>query len=622
METLLDNFIKAIGWSIVHSIWQGALIYALLLPSQMSVFKLSAARKYAIAYTANCLMLLSFVLTFISLFHWPPPHTYSHLDNPPLLTNLVPPLSIYQYTEMAFPFVALCYAIGLFIQSYIVYKGYKKVKELRNASHSAIPEEWEILFARLTGKLNIKKPIAFYLTPHVTVPLVLGYLKPLILFPVSLAIQMDIKQVEAILIHELSHVRRNDYILNLVKTFVETILFFNPFVWLTGKFINIEREHACDDLVVSYTKTPLTYARALLQLELLGEKNTPPLSMAATGTNQHLYQRIKRITDMKTNYMNAKQKIFAITLTIATIVSVVWMNPVKSEKRDKRVQNKENNKAAFTSISIALADTTKKKTKQKVKNKIVPMTPAIVVPVITETITADPALLSVSDLSGPEFAAKLKSSQDSLFTREWIKRTKELTLNNDKRRLKPMFNISPEELQNIQKSIQLNLQLQKSPGSAKYQAKMRKFTEELQAKYFTLEEQAKLKALTAQALATANATEAGLKKWKGLSAVQNTPGVINFTDNSPAGEPAAKKAASAQSSSAQNIKKSSSVKIDRQVLDFGNMNIRMGGNNVVVFSENDEVAKLKQSPEYIELKKKFDKDVEELVNRKIKKELQ
>ena len=182
------------------------------------------------------------------------------------------------------------------------------------------------------------------------------------LFPVALAAQMDMRHVEAILIHELSHIRRNDYVFNLIRTMIETILFFNPFVWLTGKFIDIEREHACDDLVVTLTNAPLTYAHALLQVELLADKSSPLFALAATGNNQHLYQRIKRITDMKTNYMNSKQKLFAVTLTIATIASLAWISPAKSEKQQKRSKVQKTAVVAAPTVQLPL-DTGKKKLK-------------------------------------------------------------------------------------------------------------------------------------------------------------------------------------------------------------------------------------------------------------------
>ncbi|WP_316841732.1 M56 family metallopeptidase [Pedobacter gandavensis] len=337
MEAIVNNLIKATGWSIFHSLWQGAIIYGLLFLIVIAFPKLRSRLKHNLAYGALCLIFICFCITFFSIFKLPQengsqqgaelmisPAYYEYLNNIPQ--------NISSKAEQLFPYLVSIYGIGLLFQLFILLAGYQKMQQLKNSVHQAVPEAWSSIFEGLRSKLNLQQQISFYLSEKVNVPLVLGYFKPIVLFPIALAAQLDLKQVEAILIHELSHIRRNDYLLNLIKTGIETILFFNPFIWLSGRFISIEREHACDDLVVQLTGTPVTYAHALLKLEILKDKSAPALSMAATGKNQHLYQRIKRITDMKTNYMNAKQQFFAITLTIITVISLAWVKPSKAEK--------------------------------------------------------------------------------------------------------------------------------------------------------------------------------------------------------------------------------------------------------------------------------------------------
>lgn len=336
MEAIVNNLIKATGWSMFHSLWQGAIIYGLLFLIVITFPKLKSGLKHNLAYAALCLIFVSYCVTFFSIFKFP--QTNAGQQG----TELISSLSYYEYlnnipqnisskAEQLFPYLVSVYGIGLFFQLVIVLAGYRKMQQLKNATHHAVPASWANVFNEMRNKLKLQQTIGFYLSDKVNVPLVLGYFKPIVLFPIALASQLDLNQVEAILIHELSHIRRNDYLLNLIKTIIETILFFNPFIWLSGRFINIEREHACDDLVVQLTGTPVTYAHALLKLEILKDKSTPALSMAATGKNQHLYQRIKRITDMKTNYMNAKQQFFAITLTIITVFSLAFVKPSKAE---------------------------------------------------------------------------------------------------------------------------------------------------------------------------------------------------------------------------------------------------------------------------------------------------
>ncbi len=373
MGAILNNLIKAIGWSILHSLWQGAIIYGILFIALMAWPKASARLKHNLAFGSLFLMFASFCITFVSLFEWPTNGSnikdiaINHIAYQDL-TQLGNTFNL--KTEAYFPVVVFVYAIGIIFQLVVLLSGYQKLKKLKQASTIAVPAEWKAIFEMTLAQLKINKTVKFYLSAKVNVPLVVGFFKPVVLFPVVLATQLDAKQVEAILIHELSHIRRNDYLINLLKTCIETLLFFNPFVWLTTKFIHIEREHACDDLVVNFTGTPLTYAHALLKLELLKDKQTPALSLAATGTNQHLYQRIKRITDMKTNYINAKQQFFILTLTIATVASLAWINPskkdeIKIKKAPKLTLIKpspvETKAIIEQSFAKADTDTTKKK---------------------------------------------------------------------------------------------------------------------------------------------------------------------------------------------------------------------------------------------------------------------
>lgn len=294
---MINNLIKAIGWSILHSLWQGAIIYAMLFIVLMAWPKMNSRLKHNLAFGSLFLIFASFCFTFFTVFELPTTSTSieSIAFNEAAYQNLSELSRNFNFkTEAYFPMVVTVYLVGIIFQLLILLSSYVKLKKLKQVSTLSVPAEWSRIFELTLTQLKINKTVKFFLSSKVNVPLVIGFFKPVVLFPVALATQLDLKQVEAILIHELSHIRRNDYLINLVKTCIETLLFFNPFVWLTTKFIHIEREHACDDLVVNFTGTPLTYAHALLKLELLKDKQTPSLSLAATGKNQHLYQRIKK----------------------------------------------------------------------------------------------------------------------------------------------------------------------------------------------------------------------------------------------------------------------------------------------------------------------------------------
>ncbi|WP_316793830.1 M56 family metallopeptidase [Pedobacter frigoris] len=469
MEAIVNNLIKAIGWSIFHSLWQGAIIYGILL-MLLSLFpKLNARIKHNLAYGTLSLIFVGFCITFSSVFKLPE-------ENQTMATQILVegnytesvftiPQQIKNSTEHIFPYLSGIYMIGLLSQLFILTVGYKKILRLKQAARTSVPDEWQIVFSSMIDRLNLRRNISFYLSDKVNVPLVIGYLKPVVLFPIALATQLDIKQVEAILIHELSHIRRNDYLLNLIKTGIETLLFFNPFVWLTSKLIGVEREHACDDLVLKFTGTPLTYAHALLKLEILKDKTTPTLSMAATGNNQHLYQRIKRITDMKTNYMNAKQQFFAITLTVATVISLAWISPEKTTAASTKSQlprkatleiksTQPKPLVKLVEIKSAMdkktpADTTKNKRKfkivtidaqgnQKEYNSIKEMPDSLRIDVIKDTFSDNTAY--------PNFTLGFKNLADFPGMKSSIKLDSVLML-------KHQGNMSPEERQKYIYSI-------------------------------------------------------------------------------------------------------------------------------------------------------------------------
>lgn len=589
METLLNNLIQAMGWSILHSLWQSALIYALLLPLQLLIFRRNARVKYIMAYAAHSLMFISFLITFFSVFHWPSPATAVPVNPLAAMPGSISYIAVMAtrfaaYAETAFPYLVMCYLLGFIVQSVVVIKGYKRVQALKNAVHQEIPAHWKVLFAHLLKELKIKKPIAFRLSEYVNVPLVIGFLKPVILFPVSLAAQMDIQQVEAILIHELSHIRRNDYLFNLIRTVIDTILFFNPFVWLTGKFIDIEREHACDDLVVKVTSTPLTYAHALLTLELLSDKSSPALALAASGNDQHLYQRIKRITDMKTNYINSKQKLFAITLTIATIVSLAWISPEKKEKPVKAISIRQITKTIAIS-ELSLLDTGKKKLKKVMisgNRVLLPVPPKPKTPPTPEK----PEEIEVPEAPEPpempaidmDIIAPVSASID-----DFAKKVTILSLSGQNKQ---------EDIRKMQIAIEKQgEELQKKFNSPEQKARWAKYTTEMQAKFNSKEQQAKWKKYGEEMRAKYDNPKERAK-WEKLAREQEQ----KF-----------------------NSKEQKLYRIQLNNNIQQNINAAKTAQSIALTQVN-QIQKVEQSPEYIELKKKFDQDLQDLYQKKLKEE--
>jgi beta-lactamase regulating signal transducer with metallopeptidase domain len=170
--------------------------------------------------------------------------------------------------------------------------GWMCVQGLKTRGTSAVSADWQATVRKLSRQLHITRPIRLLQSTLVDVPTVIGWLRPVVLMPASTLAGMAPQQLEAILAHELAHIRRHDYLVNLLQTLVETLLFYHPAVWWLSRRIRIEREHCCDDLAVSLCGDPVAYARALTDLETL-RSSSSRLVLAATGGS--LLDRVRRL---------------------------------------------------------------------------------------------------------------------------------------------------------------------------------------------------------------------------------------------------------------------------------------------------------------------------------------
>jgi len=606
METLLQQFIKAFGFSILNSLWQSAVIYGILFIVMLSIPKMAAKHKHNLAFGAIILMFVGFGYNFIhqltlTINNQAAAINPQNIQAYQYFNNLPPSFS--SKAEQYFPIVVAFYLIGILLQLFVIVKGYSQLSKLKKESLSAIPDGWKTIFEQVTAHLKIKKSIQFNLSSIVNVPLVIGYLKPVVLFPLALVNQLDNDQVEAILIHELSHIRRNDFLLNLIKTAIETLLFYNPFVWMAGRFIHIEREHACDDLVLKVTGKPLNYAHALLKLELLKDKNSPAYALAATGKTQNLYQRIKRITNMKTNYLNAKQQMAALTLGVACLFSIAWINPTEKKKETKKQHKQEILTVQLSNgliNNVICTDTTKKR-----KIKIV-------------TIDANGNKKEYNSVKEMPDSLRKDFYRDELFAGKSIYRIQadssfKIKFSDSLLKGKIFKEFDSPEAQAKWKKFGEDIAKQYSSPEA--QAKWKKMGEEMGKKMNSPEEQAKWKKFGDDIAKQYNTPEAQAK-WKKMgeemAAKMNTPEFRAQIDNIRI----------QALKSGDMIRLSGLTKLNVDSIFKGNKNALTGPDGTVLFlnENNNANSKVRQTEEYKKLKEKFDSEVKELKEKMEKKE--
>ena len=333
--------IQSLSWALIYSLAQGFVVYATLLLVLKIVRGMSASSKYRLSLSALTIMLGWFAATWWQQYHlW-------YLDNGQTFAAQVPAaitnqlllhdnrilagnpllLSLPTVVEVIVSWFPLFYATGLVLMLTRLLLGVRQLVSFKTTGVSLPDAVFTDMLDSLKTKLHFKRSVQLLISAKATVPMVIGFLKPIILLPAATLVQLSTDQLESILLHEMAHIKRFDYLINILQTIVETVLFFNPFVWLASSIARRERELCCDDLVLAHSNGPLYYATALAALASQSDRPYPSFTVAATGQPDHLFNRIKRIVEMKKNPFSYSRMIAAILIISAIACSVAWLAP-------------------------------------------------------------------------------------------------------------------------------------------------------------------------------------------------------------------------------------------------------------------------------------------------------
>ena len=165
------------------------------------------------------------------------------------------------------PYLSVAYIFLLLFLMAKLFTAYRHVHYIAHKNLLNPPAALDLFASQVSLQMEIPKKIKIWISNHIEVPATIGFIKPVILIPFASLNHLTVHQLEAVILHELSHIKRNDYFINLLISIIETILFFNPFIALFIKIIKSERENCCDDFVLQYRYDPHSYASALLRLE-------------------------------------------------------------------------------------------------------------------------------------------------------------------------------------------------------------------------------------------------------------------------------------------------------------------------------------------------------------------
>jgi beta-lactamase regulating signal transducer with metallopeptidase domain len=279
------NLTYALGWTLLHFLWQGALT-AILLAFVLAILRRATARtRYFVCCAALLLMLLAAFATFANL----------SLNSP--LSDRSPATSpaVYTAQPVFLPTLVWFWFAGVVALGIRSTRAWLLARRFSRRETSSATEVWQEKFSVLSARLGISRPVRLAVSALAEVPAVIGWLRPVVLMPASALTGLSAGQIEALLAHELAHVRRNDYVVNLLQTAAETLFFYHPAIWWLNNRIREERENCCDDLAVEVCGNRVAYARALTDLEQL-RATAPRFAMAAGGGS--LLRRVERLLNI------------------------------------------------------------------------------------------------------------------------------------------------------------------------------------------------------------------------------------------------------------------------------------------------------------------------------------
>lgn len=306
----------ALGWALVNFLWQGAAIAAALAVVLALLRRRAPEARYAACCIAMALMMAAPVATFLIIV--------AGRSGPAIATGgtglagLATPAFADRLSALV-PALTALWLAGVAVFQARMLLHWWTARRLSRRGTRAAPDSWQRTVAELASRIGVRRAVAVLESSIAAVPMMIGWLRPVILVPASAVTGLSPGEMRAILAHELAHVRRHDYLVNLVQAVFESLLFYHPAVWWLSDRLRVEREYCCDDIAVAVGGSALHYARALAALDDLRGGDYRP-ALASTGGT--LMSRIQRLLGVETNAPRRPGGVIAAMATTAAVVAV------------------------------------------------------------------------------------------------------------------------------------------------------------------------------------------------------------------------------------------------------------------------------------------------------------
>jgi beta-lactamase regulating signal transducer with metallopeptidase domain/predicted nucleic acid-binding Zn-ribbon protein len=353
LTDIAREMIQALSWTLIHSLWQGVLLSVIAATIIFSTRDTSSQVRYNLLLGALLVFIVAVATTFSLQLLRAKPLIDSAPFIPTVQTQLIQPAqqpsitknnssivdAIIYFIDNNAGSIVLAWLLIIALQFMRLSAGLYSVNKLKNRQVMNAGDYWNERIAALSMQLQIQRRVQILQSAIVKMPSVIGYFKPVILFPAGMLASLPPEEIEAVLLHELAHIRRNDFLVNLLQQLTEIIFFFNPAVLWVSSLIKSERENCCDEIAVQQTKSKQHYINALLAFEAFSLPQTVALTHAFNGEKNHLMNRIKRIIYNNNKTLNNMEKKF---LAAGIIVTSVLIFSFTSNNAQQQSPGKKN----------------------------------------------------------------------------------------------------------------------------------------------------------------------------------------------------------------------------------------------------------------------------------------
>ena len=308
-----NDFVFALAWTLIHSVWQFAIIVLLFLALSRFIKKSALNYRFALGFMFACIV--------VSLF------TFYHYYSSIVEIRQLAELNQLNSGNQAFvgvlqktislvndniPWLMAIWVVGFTFHFCRTGLDYLNCRKLASSHLDELDKVWLERFENLQCKIGLDKKILYKLSHLVSSPCVIGIVKPVILIPPAMLLRLSSQQLEAVMLHELAHVQRNDYLINIIQCMAKGIFFFNPFFILLSRVIDNERENSCDDIAVHHCGSAINYSKGLSLLAELNYNNR--LALAAKSNPYAILPRIKRLFGEASTQKNGVTQFICSTL--------------------------------------------------------------------------------------------------------------------------------------------------------------------------------------------------------------------------------------------------------------------------------------------------------------------